>query len=182
MSKIEIRRAVFRDLFALERLLASSASEAGRGFNTLYQVPNVYHTTLNLIAAGLVFVAAEELENEQYRVVGTIMVDAKKWHWHNGVTYLESVHFYVAKQYRSSTTESGELVADALISAVKDLADRNSLPLLIQHIFNENRAEAKERFMEKNGLEYMGSNFMYIPQPSFQDSAPEDNAVEATAA
>lgn len=161
MSEIRIERATRFMLYHLDDLLREGIAEGG-GFYPAPQYPHTYHVALNLIQANMVYVAVEYVDDKPTTVVGCLMLDAKKWAWAPDSTILESVHFYVRKQFRTRTIE-GRSIAVALLDAGRALSAHVGYPLLVQ-VITPMDADPKTAFVERSGFENVGGNLMFVPK------------------
>lgn len=158
---IKVVRAIHYDLFHLEALMRQAQAESN-GYYPGPKFPEAYHSALNIITAGLAFVALDTSEDESGKIVGCLMMDTKKWHWNPDVVYLESVHYYVMQHARGLKTEDGRIAAVALLDAGKAVADTAGVSLIVQ-VLNPVSAENKTTFVERQGFTNMGGNMVYHP-------------------
>ena len=189
-TTIAVRRANLGDLRALEILLMKGHEES-----EMLPPPDIahaYHTAINMIQAGMVFVATEiDADKKRELVVGTLMLDGKTYAWNPEVTIIESVHFYVLPEYRARSINSGTParlngmpVWRALLEAGKDLSTAASevhgktIPFRCESFFSakaDNRAEAKDELFKQAGFAYTGGNFIFFPPPTSDEQAAADN-------
>jgi len=162
MTTIEIRKAEFFDLNALEGLLHRGIEEAN-GLIAPYDPETAYRTGLEQISQGLVFVAAENVDAKRQKLVGGLCLALSRWHWNHKVSYLESIHYYVLPEYRSRSAGNVP-VGVALLNAAKSGAQAAGLQLLVRIGSGEVRLEAKERLMERAGFPRVGGNYLFQPK------------------
>ena len=180
MTNIQIRQANKYDLWALERLLALGIQES-EGLLPGYDELDFVHTGINMIVAGLVFVAVDidEKANTE-KIVGCLNLEANSWAWNKEQTILESVHFYVIPEARGKALADGKTrVWEGLLAAGKHLADAASnakgyaVPLMIRviHKMDDQQVSAKDELFKRAGLSYVGGTHLYVPQPVTADKA-----------
>lgn len=166
--KIGIRKATRYDITALEVMMSKGVEES-QGFLPDYDPHLFWHEAVRLIQGETVWVAAQvDIANKREKLIGCLALDAHKWRWNPRVILLESVHFYVLPEARALTLADGKtFVAEALISAAKELADTVPVPLRIENLHQlgpDNRAEAKDRFFDRAGFIYAGGSHVYMPK------------------
>ncbi len=182
--KYEIRGANQFDLPALELLLARGIEES-KGLLPPYDWRHVWHTAVNQIASGMVFVATgtDEAAKRQ-KIVGCLVLDAQPWAWHPGFQVLRSQHFYVLPEERSNTLADGKLIWEGLREAGQRLSDIVSeaaieqgappVPLLIEVLHQmgpDARVEVKDELMRRAGLQHVGGTWLYMPKVAAAEKA-----------
>jgi hypothetical protein len=172
-TKIGIRRAVPHDLPALEGLLRMGFQEdAIPELYANFDVSHVYKVAIDLMEMGLVFVACESVDDRRERIVGTIVLEARPWHWNPKAIHLRSLFIYVAKAYRARAVSDGQTIADAFIEISKAVALTTGAVLLLDTA-TPSRVEAKDRLFQKHGLITVGGLHAFVP--------PRDGADTETA-
>lgn len=170
--KTIIRLAHKTDIPALEAFLAAGYDETGDQLPP-YDWADIYHQFVNIIRSGMAFVAVELDDDNRGQLVGALMLDAKKNY--AGHLVLENVHWYVQPDVRAQKTEGGRLIADALLDAAKDLSTRAGVPLIIRMMFGS-RADSKDTYMGRQGFDYLGGNWIFLPPPREQGQQQEGQA------
>lgn len=169
MEPIVIRRATLYDLFQIEALGRRGLEEAGQLYPA-YDLPHMLKGFIDSIAAGLVFVATERVDERRERIVGALIVSITAWPQAPNVSMLENEHLYVLPDYRARATESGTPVGTALINILTEMADTAGVPVLFKQTFGGDRVEARARLAERQGFETIGTYHIYTPKPKTEQS------------
>ena len=170
MEPIVIRAASLYDLFQIEALGRRGLEEAGQLYPA-YDLPHMLKGFIDSIAAGLVFVATEHLDERHEKIVGALIITISAWPQAPKVSMLENEHLYVLPDYRARATESGTPVGTALINILTQMADVAGVPVLFRQTFGGDRVEARARLAERKGFATIGSYHIYMPKP--KDDAQE---------
>ncbi len=172
-TTIAVRPVQKWDLWALELLLAKGIEESD-GLLPDYDPLHFAHTAINMIAAGLIYVAVEIDEAaKQEKIVGCLAMEAKSWSWNADVRLIESVHFYVLPEVRGRQLADGKTpVWEGLLKAGQALADGAGMPLRVEILHKlDDRGTAKDELMKRAGFSYTGGNHLYLPKAAAQQAA-----------
>lgn len=154
MVKIVIRSAVYSDIFEIEALLERAREEETNGEPLLpAEQPFAYQALLDLIMMGLSWIAiAEE------GIVGALICEPHR-HWYRRKPhYIQAIAFYIAPEYRAGGT------ATRLLAKLKDRASKANVPVILSVTAGGDRAEIKDRYVEREGFKYVGGNLIFVPE------------------
>jgi len=147
-ADIRVRRAKPMDV---AHIIAMVKATHGDGDDILPPIEDAVAISelLNLIVNHTVLIAYHER-----RIVGVIVLQAVKHFWNTSKMFIINPWLTVLHEYR--TTDASE----KLIVGAQQVAEESGLPLIIS-VSSKDRPLVKDRFIRKNGLQYIGGNFIY---------------------
>lgn len=145
-KKIQVRRAIPKDIVNISKLLAQGWNEQTVEYAPIDDVCG-YRWILGILEEG--FVAVADLNG---RIVGATCASPYRPPW--SLQWLVDMEFlYILPQFR------GDGVAEGLMKAVEGFADKHNAPLTFG-IQSGDKALIKDRMMEQAGWQYVGGNFL----------------------
>lgn len=149
--QIEIIDAVLEDALKIEATLIS-AQQASPTPLPFPERPYAVQAMMDSIAQGLVGVA-----KQSDKVVGVVVLGWWGWPWNRQVKWLVNMHWWVEPEYRSGGT------AKKLLDWAKNKSDELQLPLRLEITYGGEDAGKLDTFIKRQGMEYTGGSFLYIP-------------------
>lgn len=145
---LTIRKANIFDHSGILSMLVEWLEETSiNGFPDICNYTGIW--LADLIAKHMVFIAT--LGN---KIVGSIALKFGFMPWNNEEGLLFNEFLMTDKKYRKYG------VADKLIHASKDFADKSGLLLMMGH-FSGTSPELKDKYLSIRGFKYAGANFIY---------------------
>jgi GNAT superfamily N-acetyltransferase len=157
--EVQIRPAVFEDVFQIERTLLDAARLAEFSVPPVER-PYAVQKLMDLIAVRLIWVAT----TEENAVVGVIVLSHHVWPWNRQAWHLVNDHFWVDPAYRKFGT------AAKLLHCAKQAAQELGKPLYLDFSFGGIDADLKDRFAKMQGFTYNGGRFCFDPTKSSPSS------------
>jgi GNAT superfamily N-acetyltransferase len=107
------------------------------------------HWVSNVLTNGYCLVA--ETDNKLVGICGFLL---SKFPWNSSFLILNNEWFFVEEAYRKYG------IAKKMLEKAKDYSDTSNVPLLMG-INNGELIKEKDKFLEINGVKYVGGNFIY---------------------
>jgi GNAT superfamily N-acetyltransferase len=154
--EVILRAARYADMEGILQTLLRALAESETGYPEPDQ-PYCQQATMDLMAQGLVFVAANG-----ERIVGVVILDYARWPWTHPNSesgrHLYNQHFWVDPAFRRGGT------ALKLRKMAEARADALGLPLLLQTSSLDSNTDLKDRFFAMGGFKRVGGNFYRMPK------------------
>lgn len=146
-----IRKANPRDLSALYDCLVHYFDECSMLYPGVHEAAGCTRL-LHAINAGGVILA--ELDGQ---IIGATAVEIGKYDWNPDVKFLNMPFLFVLPKYRTAGT------AKRLVSALKEIAVLHKTHLHAS-LFWKHFPDLLDEFMKRQGFEYVGGTFVFIPE------------------
>ena len=149
--QIAIRRATPEDSDAIVGMMRIVREESDR---VLPEVDVFYARDFaeRTIAHRLTWVAVDDAQ-----IIGCLMCAVVSFSYNPKPAAVENMHFGILMDYRKYG------VAEQLVARLKEACIALGLPAKICVDFGPDKAELKERFVQRCGFEWVGSNFVFTP-------------------